>query len=99
LAAGSAQATRADAPLPQLIDSLRAQRGRDWQPASATLGAMQTLAGERALAPKRDWTSWLLWSLLVAGAVVVAGFAISLLHGRRGGGDAASNPSPPKPSP
>ena len=88
LTAGSAQAARADAPLPQLIDSLRAQRGHDWQPASATLGAMQTLAGERALAPKRDWTSWLLWSLLVAGAVVVAGFAISLLRGRRGDGEA-----------
>jgi hypothetical protein len=88
LTAGSAQAARADAPLPQLIDSLRAQRGRDWQPASATLGAMQTLAGERALAPKRDWTSWLLWSLLVAGAIVVAGFAISLLRGRRGDGEA-----------
>ena len=65
LAAGSARAARADAPLPQLVEALRTQRGRDWQPASATLGATQTLAGERALAPKRDWTSWLLWSLLV----------------------------------
>lgn len=88
LAAGSAHAMREDAPLPQLIDSLRAQRGRDWQPASATLGAMQTLAGENALAPKRDWTSWLLWSLLVVGAIVVAWFAISLLRGRRGDGEA-----------
>lgn len=88
LAAGSAHAARADAPLPQLVDSLRAQRGRDWQPASATRGAMQTLAGKRALAPKRDWTSWLLWSLLVAGAIVVAAFAISLLSGRRGDSEA-----------
>jgi hypothetical protein len=86
LTAGSARTARADAPLPQLVDSLRAQRGRDWQPASATLAAMQTLAGERALAPKRDWTSWLLWLLLVAGAIVVAGFAISLLRARRGDG-------------
>lgn len=86
LTAGSARAARADAPLPQLVDTLRAQRGRDWQPASATPGAMQTLAGDRALAPKRDWTSWLLWLLLVAGAIVVAGFAISLLRARRGDG-------------
>jgi hypothetical protein len=89
LAAGSAHAVRADAPLPQLVDTIRAQRSRDWQPASATLGAMQTLAGENVLAPKHDWTSWLLWSLLVAGAIVVAGFAISLLHGSRDDSGAA----------
>jgi hypothetical protein len=83
LVAGSSHAMRADAPLPQLVDALRAQRGRDWQPASATLGAMQTLAGEDALAPKRDWTSWLLWSLLVAGAITVATIALDLLRGRR----------------
>lgn len=86
LTAGSARTARTDAPLAQLVDSLRAQRGREWQPASATLGAMQPLAGEHALAPKRDWTSWLLWSLLVSGAIVVAGFAISLMRARRGDG-------------
>ena len=89
LAAGSARAMRADAPLPQLVEAIRTQRGSDWQPASATLGAAQTLAGERALAPTRDWTAWLLWSLLVAGALTVAAIALSLLRGRRVDGGTA----------
>lgn len=82
LLAGSARAQRADAPIPQLVDALRQQRGRDWQPAEATLGTVRTLAGERALTPapkQRDWKSWLLWALLVGGALIVAGFAFSLL--------------------
>lgn len=84
LAAGSARALRTDAPLPQLVDVIRTQRGADWQPAPASLGPEQVLAGDAAFVPAppaRDWKTWLLWSLLVAGAVVVAGFAISLLRG------------------
>lgn len=83
LVAGSARASRADAPLPQLIDAIRARRGSDWQPATAELGAPATLAGAQALQPapaQRDWKSWLLWALLVLGAVVVAGFAASLMR-------------------
>ena len=82
LVAGSARGKRADAPLPQLVDALRAQRGQDWQPADATLGPMQALAGAAALTPapvERDWKAWLLWALLVGGALIVAGFAFSLL--------------------
>jgi hypothetical protein len=82
LLAGSARAQRAESPLPQLVDALRAQRGQDWQPASATLGAAQSLAGASALTPapvERDWKAWLLWGLLAAGALIVAGFAFSLL--------------------
>lgn len=82
LVAGSARGKRADAPLLQLVDALRAQRGQDWQPADATLGTMQALAGSAALTPapvERDWKAWLLWALLVGGALVVAGFAFSLL--------------------
>lgn len=82
LLAGSARGKRADAPLPQLVDALRAQRGQDWQPADATLGPMQALAGSAALTPapaERDWKAWLLWALLVGGALIVAGFAFSLL--------------------
>ncbi|MEO6104117.1 MAG: DUF3999 domain-containing protein [Pseudoxanthomonas sp.] len=82
LLAGSARGKRAEAPLPQLVDALRLQRGQDWQPADATLGAMQALAGSAALKPaavERDWKAWLLWALLVGGALVVAGFAFSLL--------------------
>lgn len=83
LVAGSARASRADAPLPQLVDAIRTRRGGDWQPATATLGAQAELAGAQALQaapPQRDWKSWLLWGLLVLGAVVVAGFAVSLLR-------------------
>ena len=83
LLAGSARAQRADAPLPQLVDALRAQRGQDWQPATATLGKGEPLAGaQTALTPapvERDWKAWLLWALLVGGALIVAGFAFSLL--------------------
>ena len=81
--AGSARAERADAPLPQLVDALRAQRGQDWQPATAMLGKGEPLAGaQTALTPapvERDWKAWLLWALLIGGALIVAGFAISLL--------------------
>jgi hypothetical protein len=82
LLAGSARGKRADSPLPQLVDALRAQRGQDWQPATATLGGMQSLAGAQALTPapvQRDWKAWLLWTLLAGGALIVAGFAFSLL--------------------
>ena len=82
LVAGSARAQRADAPLPQLVDALRVQRGQDWQPATATLGVAATLAGDAALTPapvERDWKAWLLWALLIGGALIVAGFAFSLL--------------------
>jgi hypothetical protein len=87
LLAGSGRAVREDAALPQLVDALRQQRGPDWQPAVAALGAGQVLAGDAALAPapaERDWKSWLLWVLLVGGAALVAWFAISLLKGPRG---------------
>ena len=43
---------------------------------------MQALAGAAALTPapvERDWKAWLLWALLVGGALIVAGFAFSLL--------------------
>lgn len=83
LLAGSARGQRAEAPLPQLVDALRLQRGQDWQPADATLGAMQPSAGVQALTPapvERDWKSWLLWALLAGGALIVAGFAFSLLN-------------------
>ena len=88
LVAGSARASRTDAPLPQLVDAIRVRRGSDWQPAAATLGTPGMLAGELALQPApppRDWKSWLLWGLLVLGAVVVAGFAASLLRAPKSG--------------
>jgi hypothetical protein len=83
LVAGSARATRGDAPVARSLEANRGARGASWQPAAATLGGVQPLAGERALQPAlepRDWRSWLLWGLLVAGALLVAGFAASLLR-------------------
>ena len=86
LLAGSARASRETAPLPQLVDAVRQQRGPDWQPSTARLQAGQALAGEDALQPpprERDWKGWLLWALLVGGAALVGWFAISLLKGAR----------------
>ena len=83
LLAGSARAQRAESPLSRLVEALRAERGQDWQPATATLGAGESLASAQiALTPApvaRDWKAWLLWALLIGGALVVAGFAFSLL--------------------
>lgn len=83
LAAGSSQARRAESPLPQLMVEIRRQRGAQWQPASAYLGAPQVLAGARAVSAVRDWKAWLLWAVLILGALVVGGFAIALLRGSR----------------
>ncbi|WP_408950846.1 DUF3999 domain-containing protein [Lysobacter sp. Hz 25] len=83
LVAGSARTARADSPLAHLIEALRQTRGKDWQPAEASLGEPAALAGPAALVPpepKRDWRSWLLWAVLIAGALIVAGFAFSLLR-------------------
>lgn len=83
LVAGSARSTRANAPVPQLVEALRVQHGSNWQPADATLGAPALLAGDAALAPvpvQRDWKAWLLWGILLGGALIVAVFAFSLLR-------------------
>ncbi len=85
LAAGSVRAVRRDAPLRTMLDAMREQRGARWQPEAATLGTPQDLAGGAALSPQRDWTQWLLWALLLGGALLVAGFAFSLLRTRRDG--------------
>lgn len=85
LAAGSAHARRVQAPIPRMLAALREQYGADWQPVPADLGPATELAGEAALQPApaaRDWKAWLLWSLLVAGAGLVAAFALTLLRRR-----------------
>ena len=85
LVAGSASARRASVPMPELVDALRRDRGEEWQPAPAYLSRSTALAGDAALvAPPtpRDWKTWLLWSLLVLGAALVAAFAFSLLRSR-----------------
>jgi len=86
LQAGSARAARTDAPVAPLLDALRAQHGLGWHPADAVPGAMVSLAGEAALQPAepaRDWKTWTLWGVLLLGVLVVGGFALSLLRGRK----------------
>ncbi|MFD0326176.1 DUF3999 domain-containing protein [Lysobacter gummosus] len=86
LVAGSARAVRGDSPLAHLIEALRTSRGRGWQPADATLGSAVALAGASALVPaepERDWYSYMLWAVLVGGALIVAGFAFSLLKSNK----------------
>ena len=80
LVAGSTRATRVAAPVAQSLQAVRAARGQHWQPPVATLGEASALSGEAALRPVRDWRSWLLWALLVAGALLVTGFALNLLR-------------------
>lgn len=83
LVAGSARARRADAPVLPMMEAIRAERGVSWQPAMARLGAAMPLAGDEALqaAPKqRDWKAWLLWGLLIVGALLVTGLALSLMR-------------------
>lgn len=85
LVAGSARASRAAASVQPTLDAIRQQRGADWQPSVATLGAPQALAGDAALTPApkpRDWKTWLLWSLLVVGALLVTGLALSLMRNK-----------------
>lgn len=83
VAAGSVRAARSDAPVGTVIAQLREQQGAQWQPALASVqGPAQELAGEAALAPRRDWKQWLLWGLLVLGVLIVGGFALSLLRGK-----------------
>ena len=83
LVAGSARARRAEAPIQRMLDALRVQRGTHWEPLPAGLGTSTELAGDAALRPApppHDWKAWLLWGLLVAGAGLVALFAVSLLR-------------------
>lgn len=90
LVAGNARATARESHLEPMLAALRARNGAQWQPAAAALGEPSVRAGDAAYvpaAPARDWKSLLLWAVLVAGALAVAGFALSLLRGQRPAGD------------
>lgn len=86
LAVGSLRARRADYPVDVALANLRAQLGKDWLPPDAAIGSAQVSAGAVALqapAPARPWRRWLLWGILVAGAALVAVFALNLLRDAR----------------
>jgi hypothetical protein len=81
LAAGSARVRRTDAPTTAVLAAIRQQRGKDWEPQTAQLGARQPLHGDQALLPPLtpiDWRRGLLWVVLlaVAGSVVVIGLKL-----------------------
>lgn len=80
LVAGSLQGRRADSAVPTVLAALRQSHGAQWQPSAAQLGTGTELAGESALMRPRDWKTWLLWALLIGGAVLVTGLAMSLLR-------------------
>lgn len=80
LVAGSAHVRRVDAPVDAVIDELRRTHGAGWKPSAARHGPSRMLAGEAALAPRRDWTAWTLWAVLGLGVLVIAGFSLRLLR-------------------
>ncbi|RYD14895.1 MAG: DUF3999 domain-containing protein [Lysobacteraceae bacterium] len=83
LAVGSARARRPAHPVDAALATLRATLGADWQPPAAIAGPPRESAGARALQPAPrpvPWRSWLLWSVLVAGAALIAFFALRLLR-------------------
>lgn len=83
LAAGSRGAKRTPLPVEQALAPMRKHFGPDWQPPAATLGARAVAGGEAAYdepSTPPNWRGWLLWALLIGGALVVAGFAMSLIR-------------------
>ena len=86
LAVGSARARHADYPIDAALASLHASLGKDWQPPPAALGQAKASGGDAALKaapPPVPWRRWLLWAILVGGAVLIAVLAISLLRGAK----------------
>ena len=85
LAVGSARAVRPDYPVEAALASLRARLGTDWQPPPARIGEGRISGGDAALRPAPApvaWRRWLLWGVLVGGAVLIGTFALSLLRAR-----------------
>ncbi len=83
LAAGSRGAKRTSLPVEQALAPMRKHFGADWQPPVAALGARAVAGGDAAYdEPKTppNWRGWLLWVLLIGGALIVAGFAMSLIR-------------------
>ncbi|MCL2259698.1 MAG: DUF3999 domain-containing protein [Proteobacteria bacterium] len=91
LAVGSNRARRMPSSLLQTIEALRQQKAAHWQPATAKVGQVEILAGDEALQPllKQEegpkpgggWKQWVLWGILLGGAMVVVVFAVRLLKG------------------
>ena len=84
LAAGSFQARRPDYPMRTLLAEMQSREGDLWLPPEAHLGGGAPLAGEAALrapAPPPPYKRWLLWGVLIAGALGVLWMVASLARG------------------
>lgn len=92
--AGSAQHQRQDAPLDDLLAGIRADRGADWQPAIARIEGEGEAGDPAALSAPRDWKNYALWGVLLLAALLVAGFAASLLRGNTRRDDKDQGPPP-----
>jgi hypothetical protein len=81
VAAGSNTRRGDSFPLDALLGQVRAKFGRDWQPAAAVLGPMQTAGGEAALTAydAESKRTWLLWAVLLLAAIAVIVMVLRLL--------------------
>lgn len=81
ITAGSPRAQRSDFPLEALVGQVRSKYGADWQPTSASLGPMREAGGVDALKAysSEDKRTWVLWGVLLLGAVVVIVMVLKLL--------------------
>ncbi len=83
LAVGSASQRRSEAPVSTALNEIRQRNGGDWQPPLASSGKPIDISGDAAYAkpaPPLPWKSWLLWAVLLLGAIIVSSFALSLLR-------------------
>lgn len=96
LLAGSYAARRGDYPVDAALEKMRpSDASGDWQPPLAALGARSDVGGAAALlAPKVpfDWTKPVLWIVLIGGALLVAGMALSLLRQSKRDSDSGRGP-------
>ncbi len=86
LAAGSARMQRGSYPLQNVFAQTLQAENDAWLPSEARLGHGAELAGGAALAPRPDTSGaptawqWLLWLLLLAGALAVVSMVLKLLR-------------------
>lgn len=91
LVAGSFEARRPDYPMRTVLAEMQSRQGDLWLPPEASLGAGSSLSGEAALrapAAPPPYKRWLLWGVLIGGALGVLWMVASLA---RGGGAPAQN--------
>ena len=83
LAVGHLHARTAVWPIETALATMRASLGDNWEPPLAELGAPEQRAGEEAYReppPETPWKKYVLWAVLLVGALTIAGFALTLLR-------------------